>query len=132
MNHTFLGVVTDFLCKGFSQASQLENVSIGTRKTNEKHDPPTWDKSNFWPPVPVDTQEPGVPRPTLTSALLLRLPAGVTGPQGLDLDPQFSPKPQGSPSQCLKRSEVETLLTHRGTFQVGSQALLPVYYNNKK
>ena len=59
MNHTSLGVVTDFLCEGFSQASQSENVSIWTRKTNEKHDPPTWDESKSLLPAPVDTQEPG-------------------------------------------------------------------------
>lgn len=31
-----------------------------------------------------------------------RAPAWVTGPQSLDLDPQFSPKPQGSPSSVWR------------------------------
>lgn len=75
----------------------------------------------------------------LSSALSDCSQPGSQGSRALTLtrpctlnSPDPSPRAPGSPSQPLRRSEVETLLIHCGTFLSGSQNLLPVYYNNKK
>jgi hypothetical protein len=79
-------------------------------------------------PAPAAKQEPwqrGQEWPQLCSP---RSPSQVTGPQDLDLDTLSgwtqAQEPQGFLSQPLRRSEVETLLTHCRTFQSGSQDFL--------
>lgn len=70
-------------------------------------------------------------RPAVTSAHSSQTGlGGLTLARPGSLSP-LNPESPGSLSQPPRRSEVETLLTPSGTFQLGSQDFLPVYDNNK-